>query len=667
MVRSGNAVNMTDATLNSVVWAGYADDNDYLPATYNLNPGVMENNTKVLLATLSNANDMWATEILNFTNDTANEIFETMSNGTSQQDLYYCNSSYVFNAKVTTSPNCFQFNNIPANQPYNHTHTESGNASTYSRHQVVSMPINITSGQMGTVKITPTSYIIIGKPNNVGVVNIYGVNVGSRATTSKTTGNGGTGWSSAATQTADQHVHPFDGSDVFYYWMTANLTGVITNNTIINDTLGVDFSKPTAPRISNPEFGNSSFYVNTGINFTWAASVPDARLSITKYNITIYNATSNLTYLALNTSTTLLYQNWNISGVPTGNYYVVVTAYDNNSQTAFDSELFNIYYYGQLIVNATTGGSATGNNTTFIPSANLTINATPSIGYSFINWTTTCAGTIASATSADTTIEITTDTPCYAQANFAFTPFTVVITNPVSGAFVLNPTPYNVSYILTSGAGLNYTCVLSRNGGVVDTQYLTSGNASYLDNSSQNGELNYSVTCTNVSSQTSAITYNVISSVNVACDAFNDCATPYLTGSILLLNTTSNYVVTYVESKLSATVLQNSTATPISGILYQTSIYGTNAGTYNAIIHFSGTNLTETFTYIIAATPSNGTTVIGGGVSITNEQIVFMVKSFWDFSPVGAKGEGLNMPLGNVVIFGAALAAGILLIRGLLK
>ena len=73
---------------------------------------------------------------------------------------------------------------------------------------------------------------------------------------------------------------------------------------------------------------------------------------------------------------------------------------------------------GNLTVNASTGGTATGSNSTFTPPANLTINATPNIGYTFNNWTTNCNGTINSTTSANTTILVNDATSCYAQANF---------------------------------------------------------------------------------------------------------------------------------------------------------------------------------------------------------------------------------------------------------
>lgn len=74
---------------------------------------------------------------------------------------------------------------------------------------------------------------------------------------------------------------------------------------------------------------------------------------------------------------------------------------------------------GTLTVNYTTGGTAIGSNSTFTPPANLTINATASAGYSFVNWTENCNGTVANTTNPNTQIEVLDATACYAQANFA--------------------------------------------------------------------------------------------------------------------------------------------------------------------------------------------------------------------------------------------------------
>jgi hypothetical protein len=75
---------------------------------------------------------------------------------------------------------------------------------------------------------------------------------------------------------------------------------------------------------------------------------------------------------------------------------------------------------GTLTVNSTAGGSATGNNSTFTPPANLTINATASAGYYFSNWTENCNGTVANTTNNNTQIEVLDATACYAQANFKY-------------------------------------------------------------------------------------------------------------------------------------------------------------------------------------------------------------------------------------------------------
>jgi hypothetical protein len=77
---------------------------------------------------------------------------------------------------------------------------------------------------------------------------------------------------------------------------------------------------------------------------------------------------------------------------------------------------------GNLTVNSTVGGTATGNNSTFSPPANLTINATAATDYSFVNWTTNCNGSVDNQTSKNTKIAVLDATPCYVQANFIYAP-----------------------------------------------------------------------------------------------------------------------------------------------------------------------------------------------------------------------------------------------------
>ena len=72
---------------------------------------------------------------------------------------------------------------------------------------------------------------------------------------------------------------------------------------------------------------------------------------------------------------------------------------------------------GNLTVNSTTGGTAIGNNTSFVPPANLTINVSISASYYLINWTSNCNGTILNITNPNTTIQINDLISCFAQAN----------------------------------------------------------------------------------------------------------------------------------------------------------------------------------------------------------------------------------------------------------
>lgn len=126
---------------------------------------------------------------------------------------------------------------------------------------------------------------------------------------------------------------------------------------------------------------------------------------------------------------------------------------------------------GSLTVNSTSGGIAFGNNTTFFPPSNLTINATANNGYDFVNWTTNCNGTLANSSATTTYITINDATPCFAQANFISPISTSIfaVTNVTKHSFTYNTTITdtnglaNQSYVLSISAGTCYTISNSSN------------------------------------------------------------------------------------------------------------------------------------------------------------------------------------------------------------
>jgi hypothetical protein len=149
---------------------------------------------------------------------------------------------------------------------------------------------------------------------------------------------------------------------------------------------------------------------------------------------------------------------------------------------------------GNLTVNYTTGGIATGSNSTFVPPANLTINATEGDGYVFVNWTTNCNGSIFAPTNHNTMIQIYDNVSCHAQANF----IALETTNCTTGVPIMtflffdqddvsqpvNSTMDATFYITAAGGG---TLVYSSNFSTPTTNITICvlGNSTYTVNSIQ--------------------------------------------------------------------------------------------------------------------------------------------------------------------------------------
>jgi hypothetical protein len=147
---------------------------------------------------------------------------------------------------------------------------------------------------------------------------------------------------------------------------------------------------------------------------------------------------------------------------------------------------------GSLTVNYTSGGTATGDNYTFKPPANLTITATPAENYSFFNWTTNCNGTIASATSANTTIQVNSVSACFAQANFVISYYPIVVSFISQVPADINITnainsPVKITYNVT-GTNLNTSTIklfFKANSTTDNTMFWLNGTAlaGYFDDS----------------------------------------------------------------------------------------------------------------------------------------------------------------------------------------
>lgn len=317
-------------------------DFQLLPGTYNYNESYMER-TPHSFNTLSN-NDFVSIEILNMSNATQYNFFEIMANSTSIITYYYCNSTYNFASSVATSPNCILYGTETANAQYDHQH------SNFSSHHVQPFVINITTGKIGTIVVTPTSYFMIqGNAGAGNQVNYYFINNESRANAMRTSLNTGSSWTNNNTITVDAHVHSLkmNVTTFYQYACISDLNGNsnCTNNNIIPLNLIVSPLPPTSPVVSTPS--NSSYNNTIVINYTQSYS-PNG-YPIVRYNITLLY--ENFTYFRTITSNNSQNLNYSWNANVLGNFRFGVTAIDNQSQydTGY-SDVFSINKSTPLLV-----------------------------------------------------------------------------------------------------------------------------------------------------------------------------------------------------------------------------------------------------------------------------------------------------------------------------
>lgn len=326
--------NFTNYTSNSSdTYLFRLDDNNIYPATYNLNEDVTDV-TLHSLNQLTSSSSWVAIQFENVTNTTAFNFLEIMSNSSASQLIYYCNNSYNFATNPATNTNCFNFNTIPAGQPYNHTH------SVFSSHQVVPMVINTTTGQVGTIKVTPISYLLLrgnsGAPN---VVNYFAVPQTTRQGAIRVSTTGGAVWTNQ-TYTIDSHLHQFSGNSSLYYYVCANDTNNNQNcSSVRQDLFDLAGLPPTAPSIYSPI--NQTYAGVIPINYT--ESISPNGYPITNYNITLWNSDNTFNQTIILVNNLSLGYLWNSSQLTSGAFFIRVRVNDSiNQQNVGTSATFSL-------------------------------------------------------------------------------------------------------------------------------------------------------------------------------------------------------------------------------------------------------------------------------------------------------------------------------------
>ena len=234
-----------------------------------------------------------------------------------------------------------------------------------------------------------------------------------------------------------------------------NATNIFApNNTQVNTTVSPFY--PTASHTWNITCWNGT---NTGSSPTYAFNV-NASLTANQvapadgYALNVSAATVNITITgnctgnspsyfanltingAVNVSNIYAANNTNFSNtilfaVPSNDTWLI-TCWNGSTSNTSGTRSFNLtIIYGNLTVNATVGGTATGNNSTFLPPANLTINATANAGYAFANWSITTGNcSVLNASNPNTKVQVLNYSWCNAQASFTHLPINVTVALP---------------------------------------------------------------------------------------------------------------------------------------------------------------------------------------------------------------------------------------------
>lgn len=296
-------------------------DNEIYPGTFNLDDDVTDD-TPHNINTLTSNNEYVSIEFLNITNTTIFNFLEIMSNSTSIQNFYYCNNSYNFASDPTTNINCNFFNTIPANQPYNHTH------SIYSSHQIVPLVINNTSGQVAGVSVTSISYFLLRGNNGVpNIINYYSVPITTRTNAIRTTIDNGATWTSQA-YTVDSHFHQFSGNSSVYYYVCANDTLNKQNcSSTRTDLFQIGGLPPTTPLVYSPS--SPQYTIKDSIFIAYTQSFSPNSYPIF-YNISLLNTDNSFNRTIITNNSNNLTYLW--SNTLFGNFIVRVTACDTLNQ-----------------------------------------------------------------------------------------------------------------------------------------------------------------------------------------------------------------------------------------------------------------------------------------------------------------------------------------------
>lgn len=338
-------------------------DNQLLPASYNAPERTIETTPISGNYTLNNTYYYVGTKLLNVSNVSRYGFFEIMANrtvGSGPLVLHYCNSSFIYtfpdDEKPENSPYCVEFATITSNG-YDHRHTAS------SAHNVVPFAVNTSTGRIGNVKITGSSWIIAHTPNPVNTKwSIFPKNVGAGVGLNNSIilgANSGNNWAVGPSNGAvviDAHLHQFRPNTTFRYYVCANDSDDSRAcSTIRSDALTLYDLPPISPGIYSPDEASYLTIQQVLLWVNYTASISPSGYAINSYNISLYNATDGDYIAFLHNNSNNLSWFYNASSLGPGDYYIVVEACDVKGRCAEGiSGIISIRapYYGHWFILA---------------------------------------------------------------------------------------------------------------------------------------------------------------------------------------------------------------------------------------------------------------------------------------------------------------------------
>ena len=268
-------------------------------------------------------------------------------------------------------------------------------------------------------------------------------------TVNATIGGTATGNNSTFTPPANLTINATANSGYYFFNWTSNCNDSFANSTNPNTQIQVNDAVACYAQANFKQYGNLTVNATVGGTATGNNSsfIPPSNLTI--------NATASAGYYFINWSV--------LAGNATVNNSTSINTFATVYNTTAAVMQANFGKYGNLTVNSTAGGSATGSNSSFITPANLTINATVNTNYYFVNWITNCNASFANSTNANTQIQVNDGTACYATANFALIWYTTGGTMTYDGLYTVVTFTANGSLNVTGT--INATVLVVAGGG----------------------------------------------------------------------------------------------------------------------------------------------------------------------------------------------------------